>query len=90
MAIHGDISQGQRTAAVEQFKSGKVPLLVATDVAARGLDIPDVEVGAGKRLIADGSVQVQDAQGVMQQAQARSGAVAARRMAAFACHHLSP
>jgi len=44
VAIHGDISQAQRTAAVEQFKSGKVPLLVATDVAARGLDIPDVEV----------------------------------------------
>ena len=44
MAIHGDISQPQRTAAVDQFKSGAVPLLVATDVAARGLDIPDVEV----------------------------------------------
>merc|ERR1711990_686744 len=29
--------------AVEQFKSGEVPLLVATDVAARGLDIPDVD-----------------------------------------------
>ncbi|PSC74000.1 DEAD-box ATP-dependent RNA helicase 5 [Micractinium conductrix] len=43
VAIHGDIGQGQRSAAVEQFKSGKVPLLVATDVAARGLDIPDVE-----------------------------------------------
>lgn len=43
VAIHGDISQVQRSAAVEQFKSGKVPLLVATDVAARGLDIPDVE-----------------------------------------------
>ena len=43
-AVHGDISQGQRTAAVESFKSGQVPLLVATDVAARGLDIPDVEV----------------------------------------------
>jgi ATP-dependent RNA helicase DBP3 len=43
-AVHGDISQGQRTAAVEAFKSGTVPLLVATDVAARGLDIPDVEV----------------------------------------------
>lgn len=46
-AIHGDISQGQRTAAVEGFKSGSVPLLVATDVAARGLDIPDVEVRGG-------------------------------------------
>ena len=41
--IHGDIGQGQRTRAVEGFKSGAVPLLVATDVAARGLDIPDVE-----------------------------------------------
>lgn len=43
-AIHGDISQGQRTAAVEAFKAGTCPLLIATDVAARGLDIPDVEV----------------------------------------------
>lgn len=42
-AIHGDISQQQRSKAVETFKSGTVPLLVATDVAARGLDIPDVE-----------------------------------------------
>ncbi|KXZ43232.1 hypothetical protein GPECTOR_97g770 [Gonium pectorale] len=44
VAIHGDISQQQRTDAVEKFKSGTVPLLIATDVAARGLDIPDVEV----------------------------------------------
>ena len=43
-AVHGDISQDKRTAAVESFKNGSVPLLVATDVAARGLDIPDVEV----------------------------------------------
>ena len=43
MAVHGDISQAQRTAAVEKFKAGEVPLLIATDVAARGLDIPDVE-----------------------------------------------
>jgi ATP-dependent RNA helicase DBP3 len=43
-AIHGDISQAQRTAAVEAFKAGTIPLLIATDVAARGLDIPDVEV----------------------------------------------
>jgi len=43
-AIHGDISQAQRTAAVEAFKAGTCPLLIATDVAARGLDIPDVEV----------------------------------------------
>ena len=43
VAVHGDASQQQRTRAVEQFKSGEIPLLVATDVAARGLDIPDVE-----------------------------------------------
>jgi ATP-dependent RNA helicase DBP3 len=42
--VHGDISQDARNRAVEQFKSGAVPLLIATDVAARGLDIPDVEV----------------------------------------------
>ncbi|KAL4157836.1 hypothetical protein PRNP1_003618 [Phytophthora ramorum] len=43
IAIHGDRSQQQRSEAVEQFKSGEVPLLIATDVAARGLDIPGVE-----------------------------------------------
>jgi len=42
-SIHGDKSQDQRTLALEQFKSQQVPLLVATDVAARGLDIPDVD-----------------------------------------------
>jgi len=42
-SIHGDKSQDARTQAVEQFKSGEVPLLVATDVAARGLDIPGVD-----------------------------------------------
>ena len=43
-SVHGDISQDARNQAVERFKSGEVPLLIATDVAARGLDIPDVEV----------------------------------------------
>jgi len=42
-SIHGDKSQDARTLAVENFKSGEIPLLVATDVAARGLDIPDVD-----------------------------------------------
>jgi ATP-dependent RNA helicase DBP3 len=42
-AIHGDRGQEQRTKAIGQFKEGKIPLLIATDVAARGLDIPDVE-----------------------------------------------
>ena len=42
--IHGDMSQEARNQAAADFKAGIVPLLVATDVAARGLDIPDVEV----------------------------------------------
>ena len=44
IAIHGDQTQATRTASLQSFKNGSVPLLVATDVAARGLDIPDVEV----------------------------------------------
>ena len=51
VAIHGDLSQAQRTHALQQFKDGSCPLLVATDVAARGLDIPDVEVRFGMALI---------------------------------------
>jgi Superfamily II DNA and RNA helicases len=43
-SIHGDKSQDSRTKALEQFKNGECPLLVATDVAARGLDIPNVEL----------------------------------------------
>ena len=44
IGIHGDMTQAARTHALQQFKEGKTPLLVATDVAARGLDIPLVEV----------------------------------------------
>jgi len=40
--IHGDLSQVRRFQALEDFKNGTTGLLVATDVAARGLDIPDV------------------------------------------------
>lgn len=39
-AIHGNKSQGARTKALSGFKSGKIRVLVATDIAARGLDIP--------------------------------------------------
>ena len=42
-AIHGDLNQQQRSQSIENFKSGDVPLLIATDVAARGIDIPNVE-----------------------------------------------
>ncbi|PPS07595.1 hypothetical protein GOBAR_AA13067 [Gossypium barbadense] len=40
--IHGDRTQQERELALRSFKSGKTPILVATDVAARGLDIPHV------------------------------------------------
>lgn len=42
IAIHGDRSQAQRTEALAAFKSGRARVLVATDVAARGLDIDDL------------------------------------------------
>ena len=40
--IHGNKSQGQRQKALEQFKNNQISVLIATDVASRGLDIPDV------------------------------------------------
>jgi len=42
-AIHGNKSQNQRQAALKDFKSGKVKLLVATDIAARGIDIDSLQ-----------------------------------------------
>ena len=42
LAMHGDLSQGQRQRALQQFESGRVTTLIATDVAARGLDLDDV------------------------------------------------
>ena len=41
-AMHGDMSQGARERALAQFEAGKVSTLVATDVAARGLDLDDI------------------------------------------------
>jgi len=42
--IHGGKSSGERTRALEGFKEGKIRVLVATDIAARGLDIPNLAV----------------------------------------------
>ncbi|KAF5362789.1 hypothetical protein D9757_011017 [Collybiopsis confluens] len=42
--LHGDLSQSQRTGALSKFKSGERKVLVATDVASRGLDIPAVDL----------------------------------------------
>lgn len=41
-AIHGNKSQGQRTRALEAFKKGRARLMVATEIAARGIDVDDV------------------------------------------------
>jgi ATP-dependent RNA helicase RhlE len=41
-AMHGDMSQGARERALERFRSGKVTTLIATDVAARGLDLDEI------------------------------------------------
>ncbi|WP_368744407.1 DEAD/DEAH box helicase [Desertibaculum subflavum] len=42
VAIHGNKSQSQRVQALDGFKSGKTPILVATDIAARGIDVDNV------------------------------------------------
>jgi ATP-dependent RNA helicase DDX5/DBP2 len=42
IAIHGDKTQGERDWVLGQFRTGKSPVLVTTDVAARGLDIKDI------------------------------------------------
>lgn len=42
-AIHGDLRQGQRDRVMQDFRNGTLDFLVATNVAARGLDIPDIE-----------------------------------------------
>ena len=42
VAMHGDKSQGQRERALARFERGEVEVLVATDVAARGIDVPDI------------------------------------------------
>lgn len=43
-AIHGDMNQSQRDRVMAKFRSGSIELLIATDVAARGIDVDDVEM----------------------------------------------
>lgn len=47
--IHGEKLQAERSAVIAQFRSGAVRVLIATDVAARGLDVTDIQTG-GRRL----------------------------------------
>ena len=42
--LHGDINQTQREITLSSFREGKIRVLVATDVASRGLDIPEVDL----------------------------------------------
>jgi len=44
LCIHGDKKQGERNWVLNEFKTGKVPILLATDVAARGLDVDGIKV----------------------------------------------
>jgi superfamily II DNA/RNA helicase len=42
--LHGDLSQEARTRTMDAFRAGNVRVLVATDVASRGLDVKDIEI----------------------------------------------
>lgn len=44
MAIHGDKTQAQRIKALDSFKRGKIPFLIATDIASRGIDIQELDL----------------------------------------------
>jgi len=44
LTIHGDKDQKERTAVLKKFKTGETNLLIATDVTARGIDIPDIDI----------------------------------------------
>ena len=43
-ALHGDMKQEMRTGVMDNFKKGKINILVATDVAARGIDVDSMDV----------------------------------------------
>jgi glycosyltransferase involved in cell wall biosynthesis len=49
-ALHGDLDQSARTAALDSFRSGEVKLLIASDVAARGLDVTDCVVNRARQV----------------------------------------
>ena len=57
-AIHSDKTQNQRTRALQGFKSGKVRVLVATDIASRGIDVPDVDLVVNMELPVETEIYV--------------------------------
>ena len=52
-AIHGDLNQAQRERVISRFRSGQVSVLIGTNVAARGLDIPEVDLVVHYRIPAE-------------------------------------
>jgi ATP-independent RNA helicase DbpA len=56
LALHGDLEQGERDAVLVQFANGSCPVVVATDVAARGLDVPGLAAVFNYDLPRDGAV----------------------------------
>ena len=44
ISLHGDMKQEFRSRVMEQFRSGNFPILIATDVAARGIDVDDIDL----------------------------------------------
>ena len=58
VALHGDMDQSARTAALDQFRKGDAPILVASDVAARGLDIDQLEAVINVDVTPDTEVHV--------------------------------
>ncbi|MEG0333229.1 MAG: DEAD/DEAH box helicase [Akkermansia sp.] len=57
-AIHGDKSQGTRERMLKQFRTGETPILVATDIAARGIDVKDINLVVNFDLPAEPEVYV--------------------------------
>jgi len=53
--LHGDMTQAARLESLEKFRAGTIAFLLATDVAARGLDISGVQVRVGAAVAASGS-----------------------------------
>lgn len=59
-AIHGDLRQDQRTRSLEAFKAGTTTVMLATDVAARGLDIPEVKLVVNLTVRATATVHIDE------------------------------
>ncbi len=58
VSLHGQMTQVRRINAINRFRAGTAKILVATDVASRGLDIPDVDVVLNYDLPLNGKIYV--------------------------------